>query len=146
MKRLISELQRQESQEFNDRVANLFEMVDGAVVRKRVTKVGGLRISRNQQEPLGDIDVLVADRARRRLLSVETKDLAVARTPSELANEMKSTFAVGGSITSAADRHLERTAWLRQHMETVLAWLGLEDDAGPWSVDHLIVVNQELFS
>jgi hypothetical protein len=142
----MSDLQHEESEDFNDRVAELFRGQPEAIVRTRVKKIGRLRINRTNGEALGDVDVLVADRQRHRLLAVETKDLAVARTPAELTNELKTTFALGGDASSAADRHLERAAWLRSHLGEVLEWLEVGSDQSGWLVDHLFVVNHELFS
>ena len=67
---------------------------DGVQPLTQHSGLGRLRIERRAGEDLGDIDVLVADPAERRLCAVEAKDLAVARTPAELkSSSMKvSTF------------------------------------------------------
>ena len=117
------------------------------IVRPQVKKIGKLRIERKPGEDLGDIDVLVADRAQRRLLGVEAKDLAVARTPAELNNELAETFLSHDGKQAAIDRHLERIAWLREHLAEVLDWLGLGDeDTAAWTVDGLMVLDIELMS
>jgi hypothetical protein len=75
------------------------------------------------------------------------KDLSVARTPRELANELNETFATGGPRRSHAEIHLERIAWLERNLAAVLAWLGLDgEDAGNWRVDGSIVVDEPLMS
>lgn len=145
MKQYITLMQQAEAEAFNDAVAEVFECDPNFIVRRRVNKVAGERIQRTSKQSLGDIDVLVADRQRRRLLAIEAKDLAVARTPAELANELESTFQTRGSRPAAVDRHLERTEWLRRNLRQTLAWLGIDDSKG-WKVSPLVVVDQELMS
>jgi hypothetical protein len=92
-------------------------------------------------------DVLVADPAARRLRAVEAKDLAVARTPAELANELVETFQSRGGHQAAIDRHVERVDWLRDHLADVLNWLGLgSDNPALWTVEGLFVLDIELMS
>jgi len=102
---------------------------------------------RDDAADLGDIDVLVADPAERRLRAVEAKDLAVARTPAELANELAATFQSTDEHQAAIDRHVERVEWLREHLAEVLSWLGLDDeDPALWTVEGLVVLDIELMS
>jgi hypothetical protein len=76
---------------------------------------------------------------------LKTKDLAVARTPAELANELNETFQIGGARPSALDRHMKRVQWLRDHVNEVLSWLGL-DSGRRWKVEGLLVTDTELMS
>jgi hypothetical protein len=147
MRALIGRLRDEDGREFNKSVTELFERQEGLVVRSQVKKIGRLRIERRPSEDLGDIDVLVADRARRRLRAVEAKDLAIARTPAELANELAETFQSSRDHQAAVDRHVERVGWLREHLGDVLAWLGLRDeDPALWTVEGLVVLDIELMS
>jgi hypothetical protein len=145
MKRVVGKLQHESGEVFNDKVADLYEEVRGFVVRRRVKKIGGVRLERSLGHTLGDIDVLAADPRRRLLLAIETKDMEVARTPAELANELSETFLVGLPHASAVDRHLERVAWLRKHLRETLEWLKLDASrCRRWRVEPLLVVDREL--
>jgi hypothetical protein len=147
MRALIGRLRDEDGREFNKSVTELFERQEGLVVRPQVKKIGRVRIERRPGEDLGDIDVLVADPAERRLRAVEAKDLAVARTPAELDNELAATFQSRPDRQAANDRHVERVDWLRDHLGDVLAWLGLGDeDPTLWTVDGLVVLDIELMS
>ncbi len=147
MRHLISSLHHRRSERFNDAVADHFAADASLTVERRVKKIAGRRIKRGSGQDLGDIDVLVVDPSRRILWAIETKDLAFARTPAELANELKTTFAAGGRKPSAAERHLERTAWLRENLASVLGSLGLSANAAHrWRVQPLMVVDHELRS
>lgn len=75
------------------------------------------------------------------MLAVETKDFEQARTPFELSNELKKLFE---GEDSAVHHHSERIDWLRDHLDEVLQWLGLEPGGGKWRVEGLIVVSRPL--
>lgn len=147
MRTAIGTLRDQAGEEFNDLVADAFSGGRDLVVRSRVTKVGRQKIKRATGEDLGDIDVLVANKSRRLLLAVEAKNLGLARTPAEMANELEKTFGTGRVPSTAADRHLERTDWLDRHREEVLDDLGLASAHWKkWRVKPLIVVDSETMS
>jgi len=139
MQQVMGAMHHAQGEAFNDRVADLFDGISGVVVRRRVKKVGKMR---GAAGPPGDTDVLAADTRKRRLLLLECKDLAVARTPHEMANELEALF-VGED--SALAKHGRRVAWFETNLSAVLDWLGVED-RGRWRVEGLIVVDQELFT
>jgi len=147
MRSLIGRLRAEDGRQFNKSVTELFERQEGLIVRSQVKKIGSVRIERRPGEDLGDIDVLVADPAARSLHAVEAKDLAIARTPAELANELAETFQSRDGKPAAIDRHVERIAWLREHLAEVLDRLGLGDeDPALWTVEGLMVLDIELMS
>ncbi len=147
MKRLIREAQNEEAEAFNDKVAALYWGRHETITRVRVHKIAGEKLRDEVGRDLGDIDVLAAVPAERRILAIETKDLAVARTPAELHNELESTFETRGGRSAAVDRHLRRVEWVRQHLGSTLAWLGLDSGkAHEWAVEPLLVLSAELVS
>ncbi len=147
MRLLIGRLRNEDGRQFNNSVTDLFEQQEGMIVRSQVKKIGSLRIERTRGEDLGDVDVLVADPAAHRLRAVETKDLAIARTPAELSNELAETFQSTNDHQAAIDRHVERVDWLREHLTEVLDWLGLgTEESGVWNVEGLMVLDIELMS
>ncbi|MFN8531951.1 MAG: hypothetical protein U0556_00185 [Dehalococcoidia bacterium] len=144
MRKFISRLRNQQSDEFNARVASLFRAISHLVVREKVDKVDRLRI-RADGHDLGDIDVLVADPIHRRLFAIECKDLAAARTPAEMENQLTELLGKNDDDNSKAIRHQRRTSWLTSHLSEVLRWLGCES-SGKWVVKPYIVVDEEVFS
>jgi hypothetical protein len=144
MKAAMSRLQNEESAAFNERVFQLFNAPAATLARMNVTAIGEIPIARPSGEDLGDIDVLAADVPRSRLLAVEVKDLAGARTPREVSNELNVLFRATGSDRSTVDKHTDRIAWLRGHVREVLEWFGLPGDtAAAWTVEPLIVLDKE---
>lgn len=141
MKEAMQKIREQESRSFEDAAARAFEVDPTLAVKKRVKKLTGKEIARSNGEQLGDIDVLVADPVHRIVLPVEVKDLALARTPIELSRELEEAFS--NEPGSSAQKHLERTAWIRDHLAEVLTELGISDEATTrWAVQPMFVVDQ----
>lgn len=144
LQRIMGKVREAAGNEFNDEVAALFEDAADFVVRCRFQKAGKHRIQRPNGQALGDIDILVADRERRRLLAVEAKNLAGARTPAEFAKDLREVLEARGERSGSIDKHLERVAWLRDHRSEVLTALHLPSgDADAWVIEPLVVVNIE---
>lgn len=141
MRSYVGSMRAVETEAFNDEVANTFALREGLIVKRRVERIGSERIERSPAEPRGDVDVLVLDSRRRRVLAVETKDFEQARTPFELSNELGKLFE---GEDSALHHHSERLEWLQDHLEEVLKWFGVEDRSDKWRVEGLIVVSRPL--
>ncbi len=142
MLQVISQVNNRRGDAFNAQVARFLEEETGLIVRSQVKKVGDLR---GQNGPPGDIDVLMVNPRKRRIRLLECKDLAVARTPQEMANELQNVFQGRSGRKSIIEHHQERAQWVRDHLEQVLAWLGLPQ-SGKWKVEPLIVTKQRLFT
>jgi len=140
----MGEFNRRRGDKFNDEVADVFAQNPRLIVRSRVKKIGHLRL-RGAKGDLGDIDVLVADQRRKRLMPVECKDLALARTPYEMSGEILNLFRGTQGKKSIVELHQQRVQWVREHLSEVLDWLGIS--AGQrWKVEPLIVVDRDLFT
>jgi hypothetical protein len=147
MRKFLGNLRNQEGEEFNDAVADIYRQLPGLTVRTRVDKIGRHRITRVSGHDLGDIDVLVADESARVLLLIETKNLSLARTPAEMANELRTTFGTRQTSSTSAERHLERAEWIRDHRQAVLEWMGLDATRwADWETRPVIVVDSETMS
>ncbi len=124
--------------DFNDAVGKVLKSDASLLVKERVKKVEGLR-------PPGDIDVLVADPARRWIVVIECKDLEAARTPYELHTELLKIFGGSDKGKSLVDKHLTRVTWVKQNLSHVIAFLGA-DPSGEWAVIEAIVTDSEMLS
>jgi hypothetical protein len=144
LKAVISKMRQAETGRFNERVAEEHRSL-GHLVRTNLTKAGGKRIARANNETLGDLDVVAADVGARVLYIDECKDLEGARTPAELHNEIAKTFGTGHTPKSAADKHVERVAWVKSNTDAVLIELGVEP-GGAWEVRGRIVTDIEVLS
>lgn len=141
MRTFVGSVTRRAGEEFNTRVADGLREVGFEDVRERVKKIGKLRLLRPNGQELGDIDVLMIDRSRRVLLAVEAKDFEFARTPQELANEVKKLI---GERDSASAHHLERIAFLQSRLPRVLKELNIANDPSGWDVQGIVVTSADL--
>jgi len=123
-------------------VAVLLEQNQELVIRRRVKKIAG---AHGTIRPPGDIDVLAVNPKARRVTVIECKNLAVSGMPHEISNELENLFRGRSGKTSGAERHQKRVGWVRDHLDEVLAWLGLKR-SGRWKVESLIVIDRELMS
>lgn len=143
MRKVIGEFNRIRGDRFNTKVANLFSQKPSFVVRSRVRKIGSLRMSDGMGD-LGDIDVLVADKTRKRLFVVECKDLALARTSFERSCEIKTLFEGTDHKNSIIQHHERKIRWVHKHVPQLLVWLGINSEG--WNIEPLIVVDREMFT
>jgi hypothetical protein len=98
-------------------------------------------------QQISDIDVLVLDPKLRRILVVETKALAPASTPRELANERENTFFGRNGKRSEIAKLLELERWVKDHRREILAHYGIrERKPNKWFVKALMVVEAELLT
>jgi len=140
MKSLASELRHSQGEDFNNAVADWFTQQDTLSVKRRVKRISA---NRDLQHHLGDIDVLVGDPERRRVLVVECKDLSLARTPFEMAHELAELFDGVNGKKSIIEKHEARTQRVKAHMRDVVKFLG-GDPKRCWAVVPLIAVDEPL--
>ncbi len=127
---------------FEQDVAELLKGLGYSPVKERLRRVGSHDFRNINGRDLGDIDVVAVHRGRQELLLIEAKDLEVARTPTELRNEINQLIGEGNS---AINRLAERATWVRAHLSGVLAELGVTDLATV-IVRPVVVVKQPLLS
>jgi len=136
MRQMMGEIVKRTGEKFNDRVADFLETIPDLVVRRRVRKVGKLRVSP------GDIDVLIASPKTHILRLVECKDLAVCRTPREFKNQVDSLFEEEEGFLR---KHIRREQWAKNHLEELLQFLKLSGH-GKWRVTSIVVLSQPLLA
>jgi len=135
MKSLASELRHSQGEDFNNSVADWFSGQDALSVKPRVKRIGS---NRKLQQHLGDIDVLVGDPKRRRVLVVECKDLSLARTPFEMAHELTELFDGANGKKSIIEKHEARTQWVKTNIRDVIKFLG-GDPIHSWLLYHSLL-------
>ena len=142
MKALVSRHANREGEAFNDEVADRIAKRPALVVYRRVKKIG---TGKAAIQPPGDIDVLVIDAEQTRIYVLECKNLAYARTPFELAAELRALTESTPHNRSMIEKHQRRVVWLKAHLNSVLAWAKL-DPAGHWEVRSAVVVDEHAMS
>lgn len=142
MKALVSRHANREGEAFNDAVADRLAGNPALVVHRRVKKIG---TGKHSLQPPGDFDVLVIDEARNRIYILECKNLALARTPFELAAELRSLTESTPHHSSMIEKHQRRVQWLKANLGAVLAFEKL-DTRGQWEVLSAVVVDEHAMS
>jgi hypothetical protein len=147
MRRYLGKMSNRLGDDFNERVAEVLTGSGRFVVRRKMKKINGRRLARENGELLGDVDVLAAEPSTRRILSIEAKCFSLAKTPADLANERDELFGDLENRVGAVGRHLERTEWLRRHVSDVLRELRVDSrDPEGWSVAPFLIVDSDLVS
>jgi hypothetical protein len=124
--------------EFNDEVSEAARKIEGAVIRARVTKIGGRRLLVDRRD-IGDIDVLVVLREEGYVLALETKNVLPSLNAYAIAHERDRLAGPGGTI----ELHSRRLAWLIENGEAISREFG-GPPAGEWRVRGAIVVPRPL--
>lgn len=130
--------------QFNTEVAELLARNPDWVVQERVAKIGGTRIADHGGNTLGDVDVLAISPREKRVYVLECKDMAVARTPRELANEIAKLLGPWSGGKPAAEKHGRRVVWITENLRSVIEW-GSGTFTRKWQVFGGIVTSMELF-
>jgi hypothetical protein len=89
--------------------------------------------------------VLAADQNGKLLYVIECKDLALARTPAELSNELLNLFVGQGGKKSTMAKHEARVEWVTRNKNQVTKWLGCEESLN-WQIVPWVVVSDDLFT
>jgi hypothetical protein len=140
MRSFMNRLRDAQGAEFNKKVSTFFQELGGLSVKSQVKKIDQLK---DLQNHLGDIDVLVGDSERHRILVIECKDLSSARTPYEMSNELKELFVGHSGKKSIVEKHHARAEWTQFNLPEVLRFLRLDLNRA-WTILPLIVVDQPL--
>jgi hypothetical protein len=142
MKALVSHHANREGEAFNDQVADRLAEKPKLVAHRRVKKIGTGKAS---IQSLGDIDVLVIDEERYRIYVLECKNLAFARTPFELAAELRALTETTPQHRSMIEKHKRRVVWLKANLDVMLAWAKL-DPVKQWEVHSAVIVDEHAMS
>jgi hypothetical protein len=129
------------AERFNDEIADMVEAtLEGVIVRRRIDTFAGTPMARENGDPIGDVDVLIADLQEQLLVLTETKDFRAGLVLSTLRDEID-------ALDDALGHVRERTAWIRGHLPDVAAELGIpQDEIGEWAVHPRIVTDEPLAS
>jgi len=133
--RLISEIAQELHEQFNDDVADWFAG-QGFDTRRRVGKFGSARLAGSDGD-LGDVDVLVVNTNKRRILAVECKDVHLALAAVDIANQL-------AELHKKLNRHRRRGEWLVKEAARVQAELNLAP--GEWEILCVVVTEETLVS
>ena len=131
--------------QFNSNVAEEIRSCDKYNVYEEVKKVNGKKIARQNGEDIGDIDVLAIDDQRKLIFAIEAKCYSLAKTAGELGHERDTLFGELNDGTGKIGLHLERTAWLTDHLADICEHYKLGAPS-KWKVVPGLVIDIDLLS
>jgi hypothetical protein len=140
MKKLISSLQNKSGEEFVTDVIDWLQEHVGWTCHRKVEI--GPRKRLKATEYLGDVDVLCIDPARRRIFSIECKNINFARNPREIRNELERFLGDKDPADSWIARHQKRHQWLQENFASVQAAFAL--DQMPLQAKSLVLTSEEI--
>lgn len=145
LKRVTGTWREQEAKAFEQSVAAIISDLTGVQAKLRFRKLGKLKLFEDGKN-LGDIDVLAVVPSARVVLIVECKDLALARTPAEIQNQLKALVESSSGKPSTVDQHSARAKWVKNNLEEVLLQCFGIKKKGNWRVKPVLVSDSELYA
>lgn len=130
--------------DFNEMVADRLKAFQGLLIDSKVKKINGRSIELLKGQTLGDIDVLIINEKKKRIVVCEVKDFSVTKSPYEMYQEYLEVFCDKGDKLCYVSKHKRRVAWIKEHISDVISHYGLEN--GTWSVGEVMIVNEIIVS
>ena len=138
----LGKLINKRGNDFNDVVAKKLKTYDSLIVASKVKKINGHRIMSEQNNDLGDIDVLVIVPSKKKIIVIEVKDFSFAKTPYEMYQQYLSVFVDDEKELCYMSRHHKRVDWVKNHITDVLKNYNLSGDG--WKVTEALVVDESI--
>ena len=129
---------------FNNQVYEKINKYGCFIVRKMVKKINGVKIANESNQDLGDIDVLVINPQKRKIIVIETKDFSFAKSPYELNQQYLNIFCDKDKKLCHITRHKKRVDWIKKHIDDIIKDFSLEPFY--WKVVDVLVVSEPIVS
>lgn len=131
--------------EFNDDCYEyLSKKMPNITFYKCVKSINSLKISNENNETLGDIDIFGVDKEKKKIYLIETKNFFYSRDPSELDIEIQEIFIDNPKRKSFLTKELNRVSWVKNHINDVIKHYKLSD--GNWKVRYTFLTDKPLIS
>ena len=112
-------------------------------VFSNVKRINKKKIADEKSDVLGDIDVLIIDEKKHRIVVAEVKNFDFSKNPYEIQAEYQKMF-VDGKKKSFATKHKRRVEWVIAHFDDVRAQYSLPRNK--WTVHGVFITNEPLMS
>lgn len=143
MKKYISEITRERGNDFNELVFNYLSSHKELIVDKKVNKINGKKITDNNNQVLGDIDVLFISKKKKKIVICETKNFELSRNMYELHFEYTDMFD-SNNEKSFYNKHMKRVKWCKENLDNIRIQYNLSN--AKWKIDYCFIVNEPLVS
>lgn len=133
----------QKGKEFNEFVFKKINDITSFTLYSNVKKVNNKKIANDNNEDLGDIDILAIDDVNKILYAIEVKRFKFSKNPYEIKKEYEKMFDDSNNV-SFSTKHMKRVQWLKKHIKDVKQEYNLTDEK--WKVKGMFIVNEPLIS
>lgn len=143
MKSLCGKIAKAKGAAFNNLIFQMLQDMNTFILDSNVKKINGKRIAEGGGD-LGDIDILIVDETKSKIIVTEVKNFRFSRNPREINLEYEKMFVDKEDKPCFATKHNKRKAWVENHIDDVKKQYGLSERV--WTVTSLFIVNQPLIS
>ncbi|MBR5874732.1 MAG: hypothetical protein IKY90_08380 [Oscillospiraceae bacterium] len=144
LKQVISKLSNSRGNLFNSAVAEKLNTIKGLIVTEKVKKINGKMIADANRNTLGDIDVLIIDTRRRKIIVGEVKDFSFSKSPYEMHQQYLNVFCDNGNKLCYISKHKRRVDWIKSHLNDVIEHYKLSKKN--WKVDDILILSEPVIS
>ena len=144
MKVLVSKIANSVGNSFNEAVASKLHNAGFEKVYTKVKKINKKRIEDENNNTLGDIDVLLINESRKKIIVIETKDFSFSRTPYEINREYLNVFRDSDKKLSYVSKHQKRVKWAKKHLDDIIIHYNLPNYH--WKIDEVLIVSEPIVS
>lgn len=141
MNKLISKIANIEGERFNSKVYSLVNNIDNITADLQVKKIGDNHIRDNNNNDLGDIDILAFDKNKNRIFVIEAKNFNFSKNAYEIKQDHKKIFDGEKSFTN---KLLKRAEWVKKNIQHILNYYSLS--TGNWEVKSVFVLSEHLIA
>ena len=143
MKQLIGRISKKRGNDFNSLVASKLRSINGIIVDEKVSKINGKKIKDENNNELGDVDVLYIVPEKKKIVVGEVKNFSLAKNPYETSQEYKRLF-IDGEKPCFMTKHKRRVVWIENHLDDVKTHYHLRNEK--WTIKSVMFVSDEIVS
>ena len=144
LKSLLGKIANSGGNHFNDAVADKLKRIDGLIVDSKVKKINRTKITDDNNQDIGDIDVLIINPKKKKIIVAEVKDFSYTKSPYEMHQEYLRVFCDQKDKLCYISKHKRRVNWMKNHIEDIITHYNLAQ--GKWKIDDVLILNEEIIS
>lgn len=143
MNTLMGRICNDQGDAFNQHISDIIKSFGVFRVFPNVKRINKKKIADEKSDVLGDIDVLIIDEKKHRIVVAEVKNFDFSKNPYEIQAEYQKMF-VDGKKKSFATKHKRRVEWVIAHFDDVRVQYSLPRNK--WTVHGVFITNEPLMS
>lgn len=143
MNTLMGRICNDQGDAFNQHISDIVKSFGVFKVFPNVKRINKKKIADEKGDVLGDIDVLIIDEKKHRIVVAEVKNFDFSKNPYEIHAEYQKIF-LDGKKKSFATKHKRRVEWVIAHFDDVRAQYSLSRNK--WTVHGVFITNEPLMS